>query len=269
MRLKHAERADEDARGDLLADAAAVPALAQRPILERPFATDDMPDAGARGRRHAAQSLEREPHFLARFGLRQRDRRFAIALRQTCEIGHAQRIELRGHEERVEILAGLMHLGRDRLLAQHRAERIERAIRTRRPPFLIGDRMRCALDRAMRKTLSRRRDAVIAAAMDAGSATHARLSPLQRLMSRSEIHRASRSRAPPLLLRARSRRARGSARAAMARWFHAAGLALLRAPRSLRDRGSKAGDAPRNKASPPAAAHRNKARRPAPIPTRQ
>src|SRR5665213_1196455 len=60
-RLQHAKRGDEDAGRLLLAQRPAAPALAQCPILDRPIAAEDVPDAGPGGRRDAADRLERAP----------------------------------------------------------------------------------------------------------------------------------------------------------------------------------------------------------------
>ena len=49
MRLERAERGNEDAAGGLLRDAPAVPVAGQRPFLERPLETDDVPQARAAG----------------------------------------------------------------------------------------------------------------------------------------------------------------------------------------------------------------------------
>src|ERR1700733_12273861 len=68
-RLQHAERRDEDSRRLLLAQRAPAPALTQGPILDRPIAAEDVPDAGAGRGRDAADRLKRTPDAPVRIRL--------------------------------------------------------------------------------------------------------------------------------------------------------------------------------------------------------
>ena len=65
------------------------------------------------------------------------------------QIEGAQRVELRYREADAEILAGLAHARGDRAAPLHDRQRVDGAIRPRRPAGGIGDRLREALDWAV------------------------------------------------------------------------------------------------------------------------
>src|SRR5579872_7309986 len=158
MAFERTERGNEDAGGGFLADAAAAPPLFERPFLQRPFPAEDMPEAGAPRRGNAADGADRIPYRPAR-RLDPRARPRAIGTRrmlaeaQMRQVEGAQRVELGEGETGAEILTGMPHRCGDRAAPLHRRQRVDRAIRPRRPAGGIRHCLAQLLDLAMTKPL--------------------------------------------------------------------------------------------------------------------
>src|SRR5215469_9288980 len=158
MGFERAERRDQDARGGLLADPPAGPALSEGPFLERALPADDMPQARPRWRGNPPDRADRPPHRNARRLDPQSRRvvaapRWLVAEAQPRNVERAEWIELRQRKAPAEILAGLPHPGGDRPATLHERQRIDCPMRPCRPPVRIGNDHRHQFDRPMLQPL--------------------------------------------------------------------------------------------------------------------